>query len=74
MRRKSECSVFINMLTDLNKLISFEQKDAYEERNGKVENPDWSDWDRFVKPEYRRIESAQENEEGEEVLNMEQDD
>lgn len=38
-----------------------------------MENPDWSEWDRFVKPEYRRIESAQENEEGE-VLNWEQDD
>lgn len=61
LTRKADCSVFINMLTDLNKLIGFEQRDAYEERNVKVENPDWTDWDRFVKPEYRRIESAQEN-------------
>lgn len=62
------------MLTDLNKLISFEQRDAYEDRNMKVENPDWTDWDRFVIPEYRRIENMQENDEGGEVLNWEHDD
>lgn len=74
LSRRQDCSVFINMLTDLNKLIGFEQRDAYEDRNVKVENPNWTDWDRFVKPEYRRIESAQENDEGGEVLNWEQDD
>ena len=42
LRRRTDCSVFINMLTDLNKLISFEQRDAYEERSVKVENPDWT--------------------------------
>lgn len=36
LKRKSDCSIFINMLTDLNKLISFEQRDAYEERNVKT--------------------------------------
>lgn len=30
MKRKMDCSIFINMLTDLNKLIGFEQRDAYE--------------------------------------------
>ena len=40
----------------------------------KVENPDWTDWDRFVIPEYRRIENMQENDEGGEVLNWEHDD
>jgi len=29
LKRRTECSVFINMLTDLNKLIGFEQRDAY---------------------------------------------
>lgn len=69
LKRKHESSIFINMLTDLNKLISFEQRDAYEDRNMKVQNPDWTDWDRFVIPEYRRIENMQENDEGGEVLN-----
>ena len=36
LKRKQDCSVFINMLTDLNKLIGFEQRDAYEERSVKV--------------------------------------
>ena len=36
LKRKHESSIFINMLTDLNKLISFEQRDAYEDRNTKV--------------------------------------
>lgn len=30
LKRKSDCSMFINMLTDLNKLREFEQRDAYE--------------------------------------------
>lgn len=43
------------MLTDLNKLVAFEQRDAYEERNFKVVNPQWTEWDRFAKAEFRRI-------------------
>jgi hypothetical protein len=43
------------MLTDLNKLVGYEQRDAYEERNLKQKNPFWTEWDRFVKPEYKRI-------------------
>ena len=61
LKKKHEASIFINMLTDLNKLIGFEQRDAYDERNQRVEHPTWTDWDRFVKPEYARIESSQEN-------------
>jgi hypothetical protein len=49
------------MLTDLNKLVGFEQRDAYEERNIKQDNPLWTEWDRFVKPEYKRIESTTED-------------
>lgn len=74
LKRKVECSVFINMLTDLNKLVGFEQRDAYEERTVKQENPTWTDWDRFVKPEYRRMENSPDNDEGGEVLNWENDD
>ena len=52
------------MLTDLNKLIAYEQRDAYEQRNIKVENPTWTEWDNFVKPEYKRIESQADNDDG----------
>ena len=30
IKRKNECGLFINFLTDLNKLVAFEQRDAYE--------------------------------------------
>ncbi len=58
LKKRNECSLFINMLTDLNKLVNYEQRDAYQERNIKQENPNWTEWDRFVKPEYKRIEST----------------
>lgn len=61
------------MLTDLNKLVGLENRDAYEERNIKQDNPTWTEWDRFVKPEYKRIESTADDDSGE-VLNWENDD
>ena len=38
------------MLTDLNKLVGFEERDAYEIKNQKDQNPNWTEWDNFVKP------------------------
>ena len=29
-------------MTDLNKILAYEQRDAYEERNEKVAHPDWT--------------------------------
>jgi hypothetical protein len=29
LKKRNECSLFINMLTDLNKLVNYEQRDAY---------------------------------------------
>ena len=49
--------VFINCLTDLNKMLAFDQKDPYEDKAFKNDHPDWSEWDRFVKPEYKRVEA-----------------
>lgn len=61
------------MLTDLNKLVGIQQRDAYEQRNNKQQNPFWTEWDRFVKPEYKRIESNTQDDSNE-VLNWENDD
>lgn len=44
---------------------AFDNRDPYEERAEKNEHPDWSDWERFVKPEYKRVEAAQEGGEDE---------
>jgi serine/threonine-protein phosphatase 2A regulatory subunit B'' len=49
-KRPQEIGVFINTLTDLNKMISYDQRDPYEDRAFKNDHPEWTDWDRFVKP------------------------
>jgi hypothetical protein len=61
------------MLTDLNKLTWYDDRNVYDERDIKQANPSWTEWDRFVKPEYKRIENSTE-EENNEVLNWENDD
>lgn len=33
IKKRYECGLFINFLTDLNKLVAFDQRDAYEEKN-----------------------------------------
>jgi hypothetical protein len=38
-----------------------------------LENPDYTEWERFVKPEYRRIESNADNDDGNEVLGVDDD-
>lgn len=35
LKKKNECGLFINFLTDLNKLVAFDQRDAYEEKSEK---------------------------------------
>lgn len=57
IKRKNDCGLFINFLTDLNKLVAFEQRDAYEQKNQKTQHPEWTEWDRFVKPEYKKMET-----------------
>jgi len=33
LKKKGDCGLFINFLTDLNKLVAYDQRDAYEEKN-----------------------------------------
>jgi hypothetical protein len=73
LKRPKEIGIFINAFTDLNKMLSFDQRDPYEDRAFKNDHPEWSDWDRFVKPEYKRVEAMDENQ-GEDVLNWENDE
>jgi len=30
LKKKNDCGLFINFLTDLNKLVAFDQRDAYD--------------------------------------------
>lgn len=50
--------------------MAYEQRDAYAIRADKVEHPEYTEWERFVKPEYKRIESQADNDDGGEVLGM----
>lgn len=74
LKRPKDVGVFINYFTDLNKTQAYDQRDPYEERAYRNEHPNWSEWDKFVKPEYRRVENLDENPEGQEVINWENDE
>lgn len=57
--------MMFNILFNLNKFIAFEQRDPHWIR-AQHENPDLTDWDRFVAIEYARLASAEEERELEE--------
>jgi serine/threonine-protein phosphatase 2A regulatory subunit B'' len=42
LRQKNECGVFFNILTNLNKLVAYEQRDAYTIRAEKTAHPDYT--------------------------------
>jgi len=57
--------MMFNILFNLNKFIAFEQRDPHWIR-AQQENPDLTEWDRFVAIEYARLASAEEEREIEE--------
>lgn len=44
LKQKNECGIFFNMLMNLNKLVDYEQRDAYAIRANKEEHPDYTEW------------------------------
>ena len=42
---------------------AYDQRDTYEDKQFRNDHPDWTEWDRFVKPEYKRVEAMDENQE-----------
>ncbi|KRX04927.1 hypothetical protein PPERSA_06561 [Pseudocohnilembus persalinus] len=62
-----QCGVFFNILTNLNKFVSYEQRDPFGIRNELLEHPDFSDWDRFAQQEYLRLAMEEENNENAEI-------
>lgn len=65
--------VFFNALLNLNKFISYEQRDPFSIKKEITENPDFSEWDRFAFSEYVRLAMEEENAESNEVLDDEWD-
>lgn len=47
-KQLSVCGVFFNFLTNLNKLVAYENRDPFQVRNDIVDHPDFSEWDRFA--------------------------
>ena len=53
--RASLVGAFLGIVLSKDKLIAFEQRDPYSERQERLERPRWTDWDRFCHKEYCRI-------------------
>jgi len=48
-KNKEMASAFINSLVNLNKFISFEQRDPFQFKNEINETPGFNEWDRFAR-------------------------
>merc|ERR1711871_594641 len=60
--------VFFNILFNLNKFLSFEQRDPFQSRAAR-EFPDLNMWDRYARFEYARLAAAEEQRELEDSVN-----
>jgi len=61
MGNKHYAPVFFTFLTNLNKLVAYEQRDPFAIRNENQDFPDYSDWDKFARAEYIRLAVEDEN-------------
>lgn len=68
LQKPDFASTFFNFLTNLEKLIGYEQKDLFRENNERNDFPDYSDWDKFAMHEYRRLSSEDDDPENSDVL------
>eukprot|EP00825_Cyclidium_porcatum_P034195 TRINITY_DN36035_c0_g1_i1.p2 TRINITY_DN36035_c0_g1~~TRINITY_DN36035_c0_g1_i1.p2 ORF type:complete len:170 (+),score=28.05 TRINITY_DN36035_c0_g1_i1:176-685(+) len=63
----TQSGIFFNLLTNLNKLVAYEQRDPFIQKNEITEHPEFSDWDRFAQGEYIRLAMEEENQEQGEI-------
>jgi serine/threonine-protein phosphatase 2A regulatory subunit B'' len=54
-RRKNNAGVFFSVLLSLSKFMQYEQRDPFQLKQDQLNNPDFSDWDRFCLGEYVRL-------------------
>lgn len=71
--KKAISGVFFNAVLNLNKFISYEQRDPFSIKKEINENPEFSEWDRFAYSEYIRLAMEEENAESNDVLDEEWD-
>ena len=56
-----KCGIFFDLLTNLNKLVAYEQRDPFIIKNELDNSPGYSDWDRFAEQEYLRLAMEEQN-------------
>ncbi|EWS74498.1 EF hand protein (macronuclear) [Tetrahymena thermophila SB210] len=67
--KQNVCGIFFNFMTNLNKLVQYEQRDPFQLKHELNEHPDYTEWDRFAQNEYQRLAMEEENQENGEVFN-----
>ncbi|KAL4505892.1 hypothetical protein ABPG72_013653 [Tetrahymena utriculariae] len=61
--KQNVCGIFFNFMTNLNKLVQYEQRDPFQLKHELNEHPDYTEWDRFAQNEYQRLAMEEENQE-----------
>mmetsp|Transcript_67836 Transcript_67836/g.128115 ORF Transcript_67836/g.128115 Transcript_67836/m.128115 type:complete len:622 (-) Transcript_67836:109-1974(-) len=64
-RRRKFAGTFFSMFSSLNKFLTFEHRDPFLAKQEQLDNPSFSDWDRWCADEYLRL-AMEEGEEPEE--------
>ena len=59
--RLKDCGCFFDLLTNLNKLVAYEQRDPFIQKNELDNTPGYTDWDRYAQQEYMRLAMEEEN-------------
>jgi len=64
-KRRKFAGTFFSLFSSLNKFLTFEHRDPFQVKQEQMDNPDYSDWDRWCADEYLRL-AMEEGEEPEE--------
>ena len=64
LKEPEYASTFFDFLTNLEKLIAYERKDAFAAASEKTDFPDYTDWDKFAMYEYKRLSREDDGGEG----------
>lgn len=56
-------AIFFDILTNLNKFVEYEQRDAFRIRQDSLDFPEFNDWDLFAANEYSRMSREEANDE-----------
>lgn len=65
-RRRKLAGTFFSLFSSLNKFLNFEHRDPFLSKQEQLDNPNFTDWDRWCADEYLRLamEEGEENDDG----------